>query len=34
MNMKIWWNRKFEHVLIVYMLAWAVALLVTYILTK
>lgn len=32
--MNMWYDRKFEHVLLVYMLAWAVALLVTYMLTK
>lgn len=31
--MNMWYN-KFEHVLLVYMLAWAVALLVTYMLTE
>lgn len=32
--MNRWHDRKFEHVLLVYMLTWAVALLVTYMLTK
>ncbi len=32
--MNRWHDRKFEHVLLVYMLAWAVALLVTYMLTQ
>ncbi len=31
--MNLWWDSKFEHVLLVYMFAWAVALLVTYMLT-
>ena len=34
MNMKTWCDRKFEHVLVMYMVAWAVALLVTYMLTE
>ncbi len=29
-----WHDRKFEHVMLVYMLAWAAALLVTYMLTE
>jgi hypothetical protein len=32
--MNRWYDRKFEHVLLVYMFAWAVALLVTYMLSK
>jgi hypothetical protein len=32
--MNRWYDRKFEHVMLVYMFAWVVALLVTYILTK
>ena len=32
--MNRWHDRKFEHVLLVYMLAWAIALLVTHILTE
>lgn len=34
MNMKTWCDWKFEHVLVVYMLAWAVALTVTYMLSE
>lgn len=30
----MWYDRKFEHVLLLYMLAWAVALVVTYMLTE
>ncbi len=32
--MNLWWNSKFEYVLLVYMFAWAVALGVTYLLTE
>ncbi len=32
--MNMWCDWKFEHVLLVYMLAWAIALLVTYMLTE
>ena len=32
--MNRWYDRKFEHVLLVYMFAWAVALLVTYMLSE
>lgn len=32
--MNMWWDSKFEHVLLVYILAWAVALLVTYMLIE
>ncbi len=32
--MNRWHDRKFEHVLLVYMFAWAIALLVTYMLTQ
>jgi hypothetical protein len=32
--MNMWWDSKFEHVLLVYMFAWAVALGVTYMLTE
>ena len=32
--MNLWWDSKFEHVLLVYMFAWAVALGVTYLLTE
>lgn len=32
--MNRWYDRKFEHVMLVYMFAWMVALLVTYFLTK
>lgn len=34
MNVKTWCDWKFEHVLVVFMSAWAVALLVTYLLTE
>ncbi|MDF0677453.1 MAG: hypothetical protein P0120_24415 [Nitrospira sp.] len=30
----LWWDSKFEHVLLVYMFAWAVALFVSYMLTE
>lgn len=30
----MWYDKKFEHVMLVYMLAWTVALVVTYMLTK
>jgi hypothetical protein len=32
--MNMWCDWKFEHVLLVYMFAWAVALVVTYLLTE
>lgn len=30
----MWYDKKFEHVMLVYMLAWAIALCVTYMLTE
>lgn len=32
--MNMWYDKKFEHVMLVYMLAWAIALFVTYMLTE
>ena len=30
----MWYDKKFEHVMLVYMLAWAIALFVAYMLTE